>query len=61
MDEHICATINTAEQVLTLWHTRDAESDWRLLKTRSFRLKETVQPLLLPSGEIVHDVVIIES
>jgi len=44
--EYVCATINTADQVLTIWHKRNAESDWRLLKTRQFRLKETVQPLL---------------
>ena len=46
MGEYVCATINTADQVLTFWHKRDAKSDWRLLKTRQFRLKETVQPLL---------------
>lgn len=44
--EYLCATINTAEQVLTFWHKSAAESDWRLLKTRQFRLKEPVQPLL---------------
>lgn len=44
--KYVHATINTAEQVLTFWHKRDAESDWRLIKTRPFRLKETVQPLL---------------
>ena len=44
--EYIHATIDTAEQVLTFWHKRDAESDWRLIKTRQFRLKEAVQPLL---------------
>ncbi len=44
--EYVRATIDTAEQVLTLWHKPDAESDWRLLNTRQFRLKESVQPLL---------------
>jgi transposase-like protein len=44
--EYVCATVNTAEETLTFWHKRDAESDWQLLKTRQFRLKETVQPLL---------------
>ncbi len=43
--EYIHATIDTAEQVLTFWHRRDAESDWRLIKTRTYRLKEPVQPL----------------
>ncbi len=44
--KYVRATINTAKQVLTFWHKADAESDWRLLKTRSFRLEEPVQPLL---------------
>lgn len=44
--EYVHATINTANQVLTFWHKADAESDWRLIKTRVYRLKETVQPLL---------------
>jgi len=44
--EYVRATINTAEQVLTFWHKPDPEHDWRLLKTRQFRLKETVEPLL---------------
>lgn len=44
--EYVCATINTADQILTFWHKSDAERDWQLLKTRSFRLNETVEPLL---------------
>ena len=44
--EYVRATIDTAEQVLTIWHKPDAERDWQLLKTRQFRLKEMVQPLL---------------
>jgi putative transposase len=44
--EYVHATINTAEQVLTFWHKADAASDWRLIKTRQFRLTETAQPLL---------------
>ena len=43
--EYVRATINTADQRLTFWHKPDAESEWRLLKTRSFRLKEQVQPV----------------
>ena len=46
--EYVRATINTLEQVLTFWHKPDAASDWRLLKTRQFHLKEPVQ-LLLPA------------
>jgi len=44
--EYLCVTINTVEQVLTFWHKSAVESDWRLLKTRQFRLKESVQSLL---------------
>lgn len=44
--EYLHVTINTAEQVLTFWHKRDAESDWRFIKARSYRLQETVQPLV---------------
>ena len=44
--EYVHATINTANQVLTFWHKADAESDWRLIRTRQYRLKETVQPVL---------------
>ncbi|MBI4788705.1 MAG: hypothetical protein HY782_16860 [Chloroflexi bacterium] len=38
MGEYVRATINTAKQTLTIWHQRDADADWRLLKTRQFRL-----------------------
>ncbi len=44
--EYVRATIHTADQRLTFWHKPDAESPWRLLKTRSFRLKESVHPVL---------------
>ena len=44
--EYVHATINTTKQVITFWHKQDAESEWRLIKTRPFRLKETVQPVL---------------
>jgi len=44
--EYVRATINTAEQALTFWHKPDTKSDWQLLKTRRFRLKESVQVLL---------------
>ncbi len=44
--EYVRATINTADQALTLWHKADDDSDWRLIKTRQFRLKESVHELL---------------
>lgn len=46
--EYVRATIDTAEQALTFWHKPDPASNWQLLKTRQFRLKEKVQ-LLLPA------------
>ncbi len=42
---YVRVTINTAAQRLTIWHKPDADSEWRWLKTRMFRLKETVHPL----------------
>lgn len=46
MGEYVCATVDTAQQTLTFWHKRDAESPWRRLKVRPFRLQETVERLL---------------
>ena len=43
--EYVRATINTQEQTLSFWHKASAESDWRLIKTRRFRLEETVHTL----------------
>ena len=44
--EYVRATINTSQQRLTFWHQADERADWRLLKTRVFRLKEPVHELL---------------
>jgi hypothetical protein len=41
--EYVRATINTAEQKLSIWHQPDAQSKWCHLKTRQFRLSESVQ------------------
>jgi putative transposase len=46
MGQYVCTTIDTGEQVLTIWHKPNAESEWRLLKTRAYRLNEPVEPLL---------------
>jgi len=46
MGEYVRATINTAKQTLTIWHQADADADWRLLKTRQFRLKESACEVL---------------
>jgi len=43
--EYVHVTLNTAAQTLTIWHKPDVQAEWRLLKTRQFRLKEPVQPL----------------
>lgn len=44
--EYVRATINTGEQALTIWHKANQTSEWRLLKTRQFRLSEPVQGVL---------------
>jgi len=44
--EYVRATINTAQQTVTLWHQADTQADWHLIKTRQFRLKESVHDLL---------------
>jgi hypothetical protein len=44
--EYVRATVDTAQQILTLWHQADADTDWRLIKTRQFRLKETIHAVL---------------
>ncbi len=44
--QYVCVAIDSAEQVLTIWHKPRASCDWQLLKKRSYRLKEPVQPLL---------------
>jgi hypothetical protein len=46
--EYVRATVDTAHQTLTVWHQSDADADWRLIKTRQFRLKETVHAVLPP-------------
>ncbi len=43
--EYVRATINTAAQRLTIWHQPDADRTWRLLKTRPFRIAETLHDL----------------
>jgi hypothetical protein len=44
--EYVRATVNVAAQRLTIWRQSDADSPWRRLKTRQFRLKEPVHDLL---------------
>jgi len=44
--EYVRATLDTAAQQLTIWHKADASTDWRLLKTRQFRLKESAVEVL---------------
>lgn len=44
--EYVWATVNTAQHTLTFWHKADEISDWRLLKTAAFSLKETIHDLL---------------
>lgn len=44
--EYVRVTLNTTAQQLTIGHKADGQADWRLLKTRLFRLKESVQDVL---------------
>jgi len=44
--EYVRATINLAEQRLTIWRQTDADGPWQRLKSRQFRLKEPVHDLL---------------
>jgi len=44
--EYVRATINTAQQCLTIWHQADEHANWRLLARRTFRLKEPLHELL---------------
>jgi len=44
--EYVRATVDTARQTLTLSHKASEAADWKLLKTRTFRLTESVHELL---------------
>ena len=44
--EYVRATINITQHTLTLWHQADAQANWHLIKTRPFRLKESVHAVL---------------
>ena len=44
--EYVRLTIDTAQQKLSFWRQADADSPWRLLKTRVFRLKESAHERL---------------
>jgi putative transposase len=44
--KRVRATVNVAEQRLTIWRQVDADRPWQRLKTRQFRLKEPVHDLL---------------
>lgn len=44
--EYVRATINTARQSLTFSHKASDEANWRLIKTRIFRIKGSVHDLL---------------
>jgi putative transposase len=44
--EYVRATITTGKQEIGFWHQAAFGSNWRLIKTRRFRLEETVHALL---------------
>jgi putative transposase len=43
---YVRATINLADQQLSIWHKPDEDRDWRLVRTRIFRLQESVHDVL---------------
>jgi hypothetical protein len=44
--EYVRATLNTGQQTLTFSHKADEKADWKMIKTRAFRIKESVHDLL---------------
>lgn len=44
--EYVRATIDTARQEVSFWHKPDEAADWRCLKTRLFRIHETVHKVV---------------
>jgi hypothetical protein len=46
MGEYVRATIDTSRQRVSFWHKPDANTDWRCLKTRLFRIQETVHSVV---------------
>jgi hypothetical protein len=44
--EYVRATVNTSEQMLTISHKAGDDADWRVIKTRIFRIRESVHDLL---------------
>ena len=48
------ATLNTSEQALAFWYNADADSTWRLIKTRQIRLREPVCDLFPPISFSLH-------
>jgi len=46
--EYVRATIHTTQQTLTVWHQADTQTEWCLIKTRQFPLKETVHAVRPP-------------
>jgi hypothetical protein len=44
--EYVRATVNTAKQTLTISHKASDQAHWRVIKNRSFRIKESVHALL---------------
>jgi hypothetical protein len=56
--EYIRATLDTARQQMSFWHKPDEDTDWRCLKTRLFRIHETVHDVVPALRRKSDDVVI---
>lgn len=46
--EYVRATVNTANQSLTISHKTDDTTSWHVLRSRIFRIRETVHDILPP-------------
>lgn len=46
--EYVRATVNTAQQTLSISHKASDEAEWKVIRTRIFRIKESVHDLLPP-------------
>jgi transposase-like protein len=44
--QYVWAIVDTAQETLTFWHRSDAQASWTPIKTRHYRLNETVHSLL---------------
>jgi len=44
--QYVWVVVDTAQQMLTIWHKPDSQASWKRIKRRQFRLNEVVHPQL---------------